>query len=65
MLKVNQVFNPRLIITDHFDEIKNELDIKTETLFDENRGLTDVEGYEINKTRGELIKKIEEIEQKK
>ena len=28
----NKTFHPKLIIVDHFDEIKNQIDIKTETL---------------------------------
>ena len=28
----NTSFHPRLIIVDHFDEIKNQIDVKTETL---------------------------------
>ena len=28
----NQTFHPKLIITEHFVEIKNQIDIQTETL---------------------------------
>ena len=56
-------YNPRLIITDHFDKIKNELDIKVETIFDQNRQLNDQERIEINAIRDNQINKIKEIEQ--
>ena len=45
-------YNPRLMITDHFDKIKNELDIKVETILHENyRQLNDQERIEINAIR--------------
>ncbi len=28
-------FNPKVIIEDHFDDKKNQIDIRTETIFDE------------------------------
>ena len=55
-------YNPRLIITDHFDKIKNELDIKVETIFDQNRQLNDQERIEINTIREKQIDKIKEVE---
>ena len=55
-------YNPRLIITDHFDKIQNELDIQVETIFDQNRHLNDQERIEINAIRDNQIDKIKEIE---
>ena len=55
-------YNPRLLITDHFDNIKNELDIKVETIFDQNRQLNDQERIAINAMRDNQINKIKEIE---
>ena len=55
-------YNPRLIITDHFDKIKNELDIKVETILHENRKLNEKERIEINAMRDNQINKIKEIE---
>ena len=31
----NTSFHPRLLIVDHFDEIKNQIDVKTETLIEQ------------------------------
>ena len=56
-------YNPRSIITDHFDKIQNELDIQVETIFDQNRQLNDQERIEINAIRDNQINKIKEIEQ--
>ena len=56
-------YNPRLLITDHFDKIKNELDIQVETIFDQNRQLNDQERIEINSIWEKQIAKIKEIEQ--
>ena len=55
-------YNPRLIITDHFDKIKNELDIKVETIFEEKRELLEKERDEINALRDKQVNKINEIE---
>ena len=55
-------YNPRLLITDHFDKIQNELDIQVETIFDQNRQLNDQERIEINAMRDNQINKIKEIE---
>ncbi len=30
-------FNPKVIIVDHFDEVKNQIDIRTETILHEKR----------------------------
>ena len=57
------IFNPRLIITDHFGKIKNEIDIKVETIIDENRQFNKKEIDVINEIRKKQINKIEEIEQ--
>ena len=61
-MQISEEYNPRLLITDHFDKIKNELDIKVETIFDQNRQLNDQERIEINAIRDTQIDKIKEIE---
>jgi len=62
MSKQNQSFHPRLIITDHFDAVINQIDIKTETLL-ENKSLTEKKRNELNEIRDKQIEKIKEIEQ--
>ena len=32
-------FNPKVIILDHFDEVKNQIDIRTETILHEKRNI--------------------------
>ena len=63
MTEISCEYNPRLIIDNHFFEIRNELDIIVETLFDQNRELTESEKNEINAMRGKQIDRINEIEQ--
>ena len=61
-MQANKTFNPRLIITEHFDKIKYQIDIKTETIIDTEKTLTNKDRFEINKKRDEQIEKIAEIE---
>jgi len=57
-----KTFNPRLIIAEHFDKLKNQIDVNTETLFDKERQLDERIKHETNAMRDEQIKKLEEIE---
>jgi hypothetical protein len=57
----NQNFHPRLIISDHFNEIINLIDVKTEILL-ENQSLAEETRNDLNKTRERQIEKIKEIE---
>jgi len=57
-----QSFHPRFIINDHFDNLINQIDIKIETLL-ENQSLTVEKRNEINEIRDKQIEKIKEIEQ--
>ena len=59
MASFSDNYNPRIIIVDHFDDIKNELDIKVATLFDQNRQLNKKEMDEINEI---WVKQISQIE---
>ena len=60
-MQISDEYNPRLIITNHFKEIKNELDIKVETILHENYSqLNEKERIEINTIREKQINKIEE-----
>ena len=52
------MYNPRIIIDDHFKEIINELDIRIETLLEENGQSND---KEINEIRKKQIKELEDI----
>ena len=60
----NEILNPRLIISEHFYKVKNDLDIKIETIFDQNRKMNEEKRNQINAIRQSQIKKIEQIEQR-
>ena len=60
MTKQNQ--NERLKINDHFDDVINQIDIKTETLFLE-QSLTKETRHKLNEIRDEQIEKIKEIKE--
>jgi Leucine-rich repeat (LRR) protein len=57
----SQSYHPRVIICDHFDNIRNQIDIETETLL-ENQLLTEQEINNLNDSRNSQIEKINEIE---
>jgi hypothetical protein len=61
-LESYQSFQPRLMIIDHFDDIINQIDIKTETLF-LDQSLTEEKRNKLNEIRDEQIKKIKEIKE--
>ena len=64
---MNIYFNPSVIIQDHFDEIKIQIDIKTETLLNDEIKKPCISQEvisEINDFRGMQVKKIDEIKQK-
>ena len=58
----NEDQNSRLFIVDHFDEIINQIDIKTETLL-QDQSLTEEKRNKLNEIRDEQIEKIKEIKQ--
>ena len=58
----NEDQNPRLFIVDHFDDIINQIDIKTETLL-LDQSLTEETRNKLNKIRDEQIEKIKEIKE--
>jgi len=62
MSKATQSFHPRVIIVDHFDEIVNQIDIKTETLL-ENQTLAEETRNKLNEIREKQIQKIDEIKE--
>ena len=53
-------FHPRLIITDHFDALVNQIDIKTETLLKSESFLKQHGSNELRERQIEKIKEIEE-----
>jgi hypothetical protein len=64
MLKI-QSFQPNVLIVDHFDQIKNKIDIKTETLLQEEAFKTSESDQKIlNELREEQLNKISEIQAK-
>ena len=60
MSKQNQ--NPHLMIIDHFDDVINQIDIKTETLFSD-QSLTEETRGKLNEIREKQIEKIKEIKE--
>ena len=62
MSKQTQSFHPRLLIIEHFSNIINQIDVKTETLL-ENQILSQENRNLLNETREKQIEKIKEIEQ--
>ena len=60
MTKQNQ--NSPLMIVDHFDDVINKIDIKTETLF-LDQSLTQEKRNKLNEIRDEQIEKIKEIKE--
>ena len=62
MSKQYQSFHPRLLINEHFSNVINQIDVKTETLL-ENQILSEENRNLLNKIRVKQIEKIKEIEQ--
>jgi hypothetical protein len=58
----NQNQTNRLIINDRFDDVINQIDIKTETLF-LDQSLTDETRNKLNEIREKQIEKIKEIKE--
>ena len=54
-------FQPRVIIDDHFDEIKNQIDIKTETLLCD-QSLSESEKKTLNDLRDEQLDAIKRVQ---
>ena len=62
MPKQSLISNVRLIIIDHFDDVINQIDIKTETLL-ENKIFSEEIRKELNEIRDKQIEKIKEIKE--
>ena len=59
-METNQSFHPSVIVNDHFDNLINQIDIKTESLL-EDRHLDDEYIDELNSLRESKLKLIKEI----
>ncbi len=58
-------FNPRVIIVDHFDDVKNQIDIKTETILHEKSHiLSENKQQFLNKVRQTLLDRIDHVKEK-
>ena len=59
-MQTNQSYHPKVIVNDHFDNIINQIDIKTESLL-ENQSLSDEKIDELNILRENQVDLIKEI----
>jgi hypothetical protein len=58
-------FNPKVIIVDHFDEAKNQIDIRTETILHEKRNILSENRQQfLNKLRQIFLDKIDQVKEK-
>jgi hypothetical protein len=58
-------FNPKVIIVDHFDDVKNQIDIRTETIFDEKSHILSENGQQfLNKLRQTFLDKCDQVKEK-
>jgi hypothetical protein len=58
-------FNPKVIIEDHFDDIKNEIDIRTETILHEKSHiLSENRRQFLNELRQTFLDKIDQVKEK-
>jgi len=58
-------FNPKLIIVEHFDEVTNQIDIRTETILHEKRNiLSENKRQLLNELRQMFLDKIDQVKEK-
>jgi len=58
-------FNPKVIIVEHFDDVKNQIDIRTETILHEKSQFLSTNRKEfLNKLRQTLLDKIDQVKEK-
>jgi len=58
-------FNPKVIIEDHFDKVKNQIDIKTETILHEKSHILSEKRQQfLNKLRQSFLDKIDQVKEK-
>jgi len=58
-------FNPKVIIVDHFDDVKNQIDIRTETILHEKSHILSENRQQfLNKLRQTFLDKIDQVKEK-
>ncbi len=58
-------FNPKVIIVDHFDDVKNQIYIRTETILHEKRNILSENRQQfLNKLRQTFLDKIDQVKEK-
>jgi hypothetical protein len=58
-------FNPKVIIVDHFDDVKNQIDIRTETILHEKRNILSLNRSQfLNKLRQTFLDRIDQVKEK-
>jgi hypothetical protein len=58
-------FDPKVIILDHFDDVKNQIDIRTETILHEKRNILSENRQQfLNKLRQTFLDKIDQVKEK-
>jgi hypothetical protein len=58
-------FNPKVIIADHFDEVKSQIDIRTETILHEKSHILSENRQQfLNKVRQTLLDRIDQVKEK-
>jgi hypothetical protein len=58
-------FNPEVIIVDHFDEVENKIDIRTETILHEKSHILSENRQQcLNKLRQTFLDKIDQVKEK-
>ena len=61
----HQSINPKVIIEDHFDDVKNQIDIRTETILHEKcHILSENRQQFLNKLRQTFLNKIDQVKEK-
>jgi hypothetical protein len=61
----HQSLNPKVIIVDHFNDVKNQIDIRTETILHEKSHILSENRKEfLNKLRQTLLDKIDQVKEK-
>jgi len=58
-------FNPKVIIVEHFDDVKNQIDIRTETILHEKSHILSEKRQQfLNKLRQTFLNKIDQVKEK-
>ena len=58
-------FNPKVIIEDHFDDVKNQIDIRTETILHEKRNILSKNRQQcLNDLRQTFLDRIDQVKEK-